>query len=116
MLNQNLNLNSSFFTDVSGKLLPIILLPILLTGCVATGQPLSQVGKVVEISEEPPDASFLEIGPISASSGAGCGAYGPRGNLEATVNNLKNKAGEMGASYVLIQKTFESTSLLGCRL
>ena len=85
----------------------VTVIPILLTGCVATVQSVTQLGGLVEVGKGPRDAKYFEIGPISASSGNGCGGYGLRGTYEAAFVNLKNKAGELGANYVWIQKTIE---------
>jgi len=76
-------------------------------GCVTTAPPVSEKGTQVEIGEEVPDQRFSEIGPIKVHSGNGCGGYGLRGTYEASLNLLKNRAAEMGAQYIRVQKTIE---------
>ena len=56
----------------------------------------------VQVGTSPPGQGFVQIGPITAKHGGGCGLYGSQGNYEGAMDILRNKAAERGVDYVQI--------------
>jgi hypothetical protein len=74
----------------------------VLVGCAATLVQLSEQGSKVEVGKRDPDPGMEEIGPVSATHGDGCGAFGTRGTYEGAYTLLKNEAARLGADFVQI--------------
>ncbi|MGD8241997.1 MAG: hypothetical protein PVG19_10245 [Desulfobacterales bacterium] len=74
----------------------------LLIGCTA-GEVMMKPGSTsIQVGNNPPGEDFIQIGPITARHGGGCGIYGSQGDYEGAMNILRNKAHERGADYVQI--------------
>ena len=71
-----------------------------LFACSVSTQQLSPAAQNVQVTKAEPPPGFVEVGPIEAVSGGGCGMYGSRGTYEDAYNILRNKAAEMGANHV----------------
>ena len=85
-------------------------------GCAATAPPVKVAPGAmrVVIRKADPPPGYIEMGPISASHGYGCGYFGKKGTYESAYNALRNKAAKHGADYVRIVGTSEpKLKLLG---
>lgn len=94
---------------------------IFLAGCGCTAAQLAVTpllvpgAENVRVGRDDPDSSMVEIGPIIAKHGSGCGYAGSRGTYEGAYNILKNLAVEMGAEFVRIMMVqIEPHSREGC--
>jgi hypothetical protein len=68
----------------------------------------------VRTGKADPPERFIEIGPIEAVHGSGCGRFGKLGTYEGAYNMLRNKAAQIGATYVRIDTITEPHSEPGC--
>ncbi|MBI5488527.1 MAG: DUF4156 domain-containing protein [Deltaproteobacteria bacterium] len=80
-----------------------------LAGCIATSADylpvaLTPDGELVLLSEEDPPAACQELGPVQASHGTQCNAFGRSGTRESAAIALRNTAGAHGATYVRIDR------------
>jgi hypothetical protein len=93
----------------------LILFPLLLIGCFATAAtPALLAGSErIRIGKSDP-AGLVELGPIEAVHGSGCGGFGEKGTYDGAVTVLRNEAARMGASYVEIFTLTEPHSETGC--
>lgn len=80
----------------------IIVASLLLGGCTASEVRTSPSSMHVQVGSSSPGAGYVQIGPITAIHGGGCGLYGSEGNYEGAMTILRNKAAAMGADYVQI--------------
>lgn len=92
----------------------MMLTTILVVGCTAPTVMLSDAGRVVKVGKSDPTDNYTEIGPITATDGRGCGAYGYRGSYDRAVVELKNKASLQGGDYVQIFTLTEPHFRPGC--
>jgi len=87
----------------------------MLTSCVSAPKVnLSDAGRNVNVGKSDPADNYSEIGPITATDGASCGAYGYRGTYDRAVTNLKNKGSNMGGDYIQIFSLTEPHLRGGC--
>ncbi len=63
--------------------------------------PLAEIRKV-KVDEVEPGPSYALIGPLFVTDGKGCGFTGPKANFERALWQLRERAAEMGASYVRV--------------
>jgi hypothetical protein len=87
-----------------------------LTACGGTAARIDLVPRAADVrtgKSDPPEG-FVEIGPIEAVHGNGCGGFGKLGTYEDASNILRNKAVQMGATYVRINTITEPHSEPGC--
>ena len=85
------------------------LAPLVLAGCLGTSAEylpvaLTPDGELVTLSAEDPPAACEEIGPVQASHGTQCNAFGRCGSREAAELALRNTAGAHGATYVRVDR------------
>lgn len=79
----------------------------LVVGCATTSTaPLPVLSPAIEdvdvrLSEPAPGAQL--IGPVEASHGSGCGAFGESGTEQGALENLKIAAFKRGANYVQVK-------------
>ena len=83
-------------------------------GVAATVEPLSPKAQAVEIAKGDPPQGARLIGPIEASHGNGCGAYGRKGTFEGAMNALREEGARRGADYVELVTSTEPHSETGC--
>lgn len=83
-------------------------------GCAAPQVKMSEGANLVKIGKSDPADNYSEIGPITATDGKGCGAYGYRGTYDRAIINLKNKASQLNADYVQIFSLIEPHLRGGC--
>jgi hypothetical protein len=82
---------------------------LLLLGCGGSAPRVELVPRAADVrtaKSDPPDG-YSEIGPIEAVHGSGCGDLGKLGTYEGAFNTLRNKAVEVGATYVRINSMTE---------
>lgn len=67
------------------------------TGCGGVAARIDLVPGAAEVrtAKSDPPPAFVEIGPIEAVHGSGCGGFGKLGTYEGAYNTLRNKAVEM---------------------
>lgn len=104
------------------KLFAVGILAMVLVGCVIGGnsakpapspqQVANAYRVVVGKNDAPPDA--VELGPIEAIHGAGCGSWGERGSFEGAMFQLRNVAAMRQANYVMLVSTVEPHFEPGC--
>ncbi len=88
---------------MKSHLIMAVLATLLLGGCLKELE-LSDDGRSVKTGRYDPPSSLEEIGRVEASHGSDeCG--GSRGSYVVAENLLRNRAAEMGASYVKIVET-----------
>lgn len=87
---------------------------LLMTGCAAPIVKMSEGASTVKVGKSDPADNYSEIGPITASDGSGCGAYGYRGTYDRVVVILKNMAYQLGGDYVQIFTMTEPHLRGGC--
>ena len=91
------------------------LITILITGCVTPPVvTLSEGGQAVKVGKSDPADNYSEIGPITATDGAGCGGFGYTGTYYKAIINLKNTAAYYGGNYVQIFTLKEPHLQGGC--
>ena len=73
-----------------------------LSGCTASQVKISPESLAVQFGTNPPSGDAIQIAPVTARHGGGCGLYGAEGNFEGAATILRNKAASMGANYVQI--------------
>lgn len=95
-----------------GLILALILF--CLGGCATPAVKLSDAGRMVKVGKSDPADNYTEIGPITATDGSGCGAFGSRGTYDRAVKVLKNKASLQGGDYVQIFTLTEPHFRPGC--
>lgn len=99
------------------RLLPFaffLVFPLTACGGVAANTQLVPGAAEVRTGKSDPPEGFVEIGPIEAVHGTGCGAFGKLGTYEGAYSVLRNKAAEMGATYVRINTMTEPHSEASC--
>lgn len=92
------------------KTILVSMLAVLFAGCGFYAKrpiPVTLAGEIVKVGTDNPIASMKEIGPIEAIDGSGYGGFGSLGSYAGAYNKLKNKGGEMGATYIKIIQTKE---------
>jgi len=97
-----------------GKQLILLLSLLILVSCVAKPVPLGNQALQIRTGKFDPGEEYVEVGPITATHGGGCGIYGSTGSYEGAYALLKNKATTLGADYVQIYKIVEPHSEIGC--
>ena len=86
----------------------IVIFCLLIIGCAHNQLiVLTSSGSKVEVGKRDPDPGLEEVGPIAVSSGRGCGRMGVLGTYEASYYLLKNRAAELGMTYVQIMDMVE---------
>lgn len=92
-----------------------ITLLLLITGCASNKAPtLSSAAKAVRVVKADPDASYQELGPITATDGSGCGLFGTTGTYDNAVFKIKALAEKRGGDYVQIFNLREPYFRPGC--
>ena len=86
----------------------------ILVGCVAEPIPLNPAAFQIRIGKSDPGEGYIEVGPVTATHGGGCGGFGSRGTYEGAYAILKNKAATLGADYVQIYTVSEPHPAGGC--
>ena len=89
----------------------VVLAPI---GC-AKQAPIALMKGAVDVvvgKKGPPDGR--KLGPIEASHGEGCGAFGTKGTRSQALNKLLNQAVRQGANYVQITREQGPRKVLAC--
>jgi hypothetical protein len=87
----------------------------LLAGCIEADLPqLTTAGQAVATGKSDPAPGTRDLGPIEASNGSGCGAFGTKGTFEGAMIDLKNRAATLGANYVQIFTLTEPHHGGGC--
>jgi Domain of unknown function (DUF4156) len=84
------------------KLIGTYFVVIFLAGCTASQVQIDSASLNVQIATTPPKGNVVQLGPVTARHGGGCGLYGAEGNFEGAATILRNKAARMGANYVQI--------------
>ena len=87
---------------------------LVLISCTAKPIPLGSQALQIRTGKFDPGEGYIEVGPITATHGGGCGIYGSLGSYEGAYAILKNKAATLGADYVQIYKIIEPHSEIGC--
>lgn len=88
-----------------GKLMKFLWTAVLVSmivGCTAGQVKMSPESLAVQFGTVPPPEGAIQVAPITARHGGGCGLYGAEGNFEGAAIILRNKAATMGANYVQI--------------
>jgi hypothetical protein len=80
-------------------------------GAVADLPPTSPHAREVEVGKSDPPPGSVEIGPIEASHGDGCGTFATTGTLEGAMILLRNEAVRRGANYVTLLSTGQERCL-----
>ena len=75
---------------------------LLLVGCTASQVAMRPDSANVQVGSNPPGSDYIQVGPITAKHGGGCGYFGSKGDFEGAMTILRNKAAERGANYVQI--------------
>ena len=75
-------------------------------GSVQVTEPLPGAERVRIVKGDAP-ADAVEVGPIEATSGYGCGAFGERGTYTTAYAVLRNEAVKVGANLVRIDSMRE---------
>ena len=88
---------------------------VALSGCTVSTEALVAGAEDIRVGQNDPETDMVEVGPISATSGNGCGSLGQMGSYEGAYNALKNRAFAMGADYVQILGQSSPTNSSGCR-
>jgi hypothetical protein len=89
----------------------------LSVGCATAAVPqVSGAAKNVQIRKSDPPSGYVEVAPISASHGGGCGGFGELGTYEGALAMLKNTAAELRADYVRLDVATEPYMAPGCRV
>lgn len=83
-------------------------------GCVSAPIQLTTGAEKVRVAKSDPPHDYAEVGHLTGSDGAGCGAFGSRGTYEGAVNSLKNQAHAIGADFVQIFTITEPHFRPGC--
>ena len=99
--------NAGVMHTIKGEMMNrirVILLAIVfvLTGCTASQVKINPESLNVQIGTTPPMGEAIQIAPLTARHGGGCGLYGAEGNFEGALTILRNKAANIGANYVQI--------------
>jgi hypothetical protein len=68
----------------------------------------------VEVGTERPASYFVSNGNVLGTDGGGCGYYGYFGTRQNAVNDLKNKAAQIGADYVQVISEQGSYKSMSC--
>src|SRR5690606_16748028 len=63
---------------------------------------LTDGGRAIQTGTRDATHGLEEVGPIEVSNGSGCGGFGRKGSYEGAYAMLRNRAAEMGATYVKI--------------
>tara|TARA_B100000745_G_scaffold295830_1_gene240407 strand:- start:443 stop:952 length:510 start_codon:yes stop_codon:yes gene_type:complete len=92
----------------------IILVASAAVGCSAPPVKMNAGASSVKVAKSDPPDNYLELGPVTAIDGKGCGAYGYRGTYDRTVVRLKNKTHGMNGDYVQIFSITEPHFRPGC--
>jgi hypothetical protein len=85
-----------------------------MAGCGASTQQLTPAGQQVQVTKAEPPPGCMEVGPVEAKSGGGCGIYGAKGTYEDAYNILRNKAAQMGATHVRMDAQVPPHNEGGC--
>lgn len=72
------------------------------TTCASAPPELASGAGEVTLAKGDPANNYQLIGPVSASDGNGCGYFGHRGTYEGAATALRNRAAQMGGTYVQI--------------
>lgn len=104
------------------KLFAVGILGMVLVGCVIGGNTAKPAPSPQQVeaayrvtvgkNDAPPDA--VELGPIEAAHGSGCGSWGQRGTFEGAMFQLRNVAAMRQANYVMLVSTVEPHFEPGC--
>lgn len=84
------------------RVVGILVAMLVIVGCTASNVAMRPDSVNVQVGIDPPGDGFMQLGPITAKHGGGCGLYGSQGNFEGAMNILRNTAAERGAEYVQI--------------
>ena len=80
----------------------VLISMVVLAGCSAGNVDIRPESVNIQVGNDPPGDGFVQLAPITAKHGGGCGLYGAQGDFEGAMNILRNKAAERGAVYVQI--------------
>jgi len=94
--------------------LATLLAIVMVCGACAPTIQLTTTAHGVVVAHQPPPASSRNLGLVIATHGNGCGFVGLRGTEEGALALLKNKAADMGADYVQIEKMIAPHRGPGC--
>ena len=83
----------------------LLLTLFFLSGCASSIAALKPGADRIRVGKGDAPVGFLELGPISVISGAGCGVLGTMGSYESAYAKMRNAALGMGASYVRLDMT-----------
>jgi hypothetical protein len=86
----------------AGFSLPLATALLATAACAPTAPALSPRAGQVVISDAAPPADFVEVGPVTAQSGKGCGVLGSPGSRPDAEAKLRAAADKLGASFVRI--------------
>ena len=92
----------------------IKLLMILLSGCASTGT--APNFDRIELGTQTPGPAYVLISAIEGSDGEGCGITKKWGRRELAVDQLKIKAAQMGADFILITEEIQPHREGSCRV
>lgn len=88
---------------------------VAIAGCfTASVPPMSPKASTVAIRKGDPPAGAIELGPIEAQNGGGCGGFGARGTFEGAMAELRNTAAARGADYVVLVSQTEPHAEPAC--
>ncbi|MDX2021263.1 MAG: DUF4156 domain-containing protein [Deltaproteobacteria bacterium] len=97
-------------------LLSIALSGLALAACGTTAPAvvLRPGANAVKVAKAEPPDGCVEVGPIEAIHGSGCGGFGREGTYEGAYMTLKNKADERQANFVRADQQIPPHSENGC--
>lgn len=95
------------------SLATLLAIAIVCGACAPTIQ-LTTTAHGVIVAHQPPPANSQNLGLVIAAHGNGCGFNCLRGTEEGALALLKNKAADMGADYVQIEKMVAPHRGRGC--
>ncbi len=85
-----------------------------LAACQAAAPAVSPEGRAVQVSEHPAPFSARPLGPVTATSGKGCGLSGEQGSRERAVALLREEVASEGGDYVQITSVVTPHVENGC--
>jgi hypothetical protein len=86
-------------------------------GCATADIPaVSNAASKVTIRKGDPSDEYQELGPLTATNGSGCGAFGELGTYEGAMAEMKNRAAAMKADYVRLDLAKEPYLAPNCRV
>lgn len=96
------------------KLICLWVFAVLLVGCAGKPVVLDNLSKNVRVVKSDPGPNYIEIGPITAQDGKGCGLFGYTGTYDQAVLKIKKLAVKQDGDYVQIFTIREPHFRPGC--